>query len=157
SYDGRVFEADVVISAAGAWSGQIQGITDQFETYPVRGQIACFETRPQTLRSSIFSLGGYLVPRRDGRILAGSTMEEAGFDNTVTLAGLGKITSAALEMMPGLGEIPFREAWAGLRPATKDFLPVLGASPSTPGLFFATGHFRSGILLSAITGEVMAD
>src|SRR5262249_39243162 len=88
THDGRVFEADVIINAAGAWSGEIQGIADKFETYPVRGQIACFETRPGQLRSSVFSLGGYLVPRRDGRILAGSTMEEAGFNKSVTLAGL---------------------------------------------------------------------
>ena len=157
AFDGRVFEADVVINAAGAWSGEIQGIADKLETYPVRGQIACFETHPGHLRSSIFSLGGYLVPRRDGRILAGSTMEEAGFDKSVTLAGLAHITRAALDMVPDLGALPFREAWAGLRPATRDFLPVLGPSPSRPDFFYATGHFRSGILLSAITGEIVAD
>jgi glycine oxidase len=157
THDGRRFEADFVINAAGAWSSEIPGAADKVETYPVRGQIVCFETRPGTLRTSVFSTGGYLVPRRDGRILAGSTMEDAGFDKSVTLAGLAKITSAAIEMMPGLAELPFREAWAGLRPATKDFLPALGASPSLPNLFFATGHFRSGILLSAITGEVVSD
>jgi glycine oxidase len=155
--DGRRFQADIVINAAGAWAGEIQGIADKLETYPVRGQIACFETRPGHLRSSVFSLGGYLVPRRDGRILAGSTMEEAGFDKSVTLAGLAKITVAALDMMPSLGELPLREAWAGLRPATRDFLPVLGPSPSVPDFFYATAHFRSGILLSAITGEIVAD
>jgi glycine oxidase len=155
--DGRVFNADVVINAAGAWSGEIQGVTDQIATFPVRGQIVCFESRPGLLSSSIFSPGGYLVPRRDGRILAGSTMEEAGFDKSVTLAGLNKITRAAFDMVPNLGELPFREAWAGLRPATRDFLPVLGTSPSLPNLFYATGHFRSGILLSAITGEIITD
>jgi glycine oxidase len=155
--DGRIFRADIVINAAGAWAGEIHPIADRLETYPVRGQIACFETRPGHLRSSVFSLGGYLVPRRDGRILAGSTMEEAGFDKSVTLAGLAKITVAALDMVPALGTLPFREAWAGLRPATKDFLPVLGPSPSVPDFFYATGHFRSGILLSAITGELIAD
>jgi glycine oxidase len=155
--DGRVFDADVVVNAAGAWSCEIPGIADKFESYPVRGQIVCFEGRPGQLRSSIFSLGGYLVPRRDGRILAGSTMEEAGFDKSVTLAGITKIVRAAFEMAPSLGELPFREVWAGLRPATRDFLPVLGPSPSVPNLFYATGHFRSGILLSAITGEIVAD
>jgi glycine oxidase len=155
--DGRAFDADVVINAAGAWSGEIQGVGDKFESYPVRGQIVCFEARPRQLRSSVFSLGGYLVPRRDGRILAGSTMEEAGFDKSVTLAGLTKITRAAFDMTPSLSELPFREAWSGLRPATRDFLPILGPSPSVPNLFYATGHFRSGILLSAITGEIVAD
>jgi len=84
-------------------------------------------------------------------------MEEAGFDKSVTLAGLAHITRAALDMVPDLGALPFREAWAGLRPATRDFLPVLGPSPSRPDFFYATGHFRSGILLSAITGEIVAD
>jgi glycine oxidase len=155
--DGRIFQAEIVINAAGAWAGEIQGIADKIETYPVRGQIACFETRPGLLRSSVFSLGGYLVPRRDGRILAGSTMEEAGFDKSVTLAGLAKITRAALDMVPDLSGLALRETWAGLRPATRDFLPVVGPSPSVPDLFYATGHFRSGILLSAITGEIVAD
>jgi glycine oxidase len=155
--DGRVFEGDMVINAAGAWSGEIQGIVDKFESYPVRGQIVCFEGRPGQLRSSVFSLGGYLVPRRDGRILAGSTMEEAGFDKSVTLTGLAKITQAALAMAPSLSELPLRETWAGLRPATRDFLPVIGPSPSLHNLFYATGHFRSGILLSAITGEIVVD
>ena len=155
--DGRVIDADIVINAAGAWADQIRGVVDHIPAYPVRGQIACFETRPGLLCSSLFSLGGYLVPRRDGRILAGSTMEEAGFDKSVTLAGLAKITQAALDMVPGLSQLSFREAWAGLRPATRDFLPVLGTSPSLPNFFYATGHFRSGILLSAITGEIMAD
>jgi len=84
-------------------------------------------------------------------------MEEAGFDKSVTLGGLAKITRAANEMVPELSELRFREAWAGLRPATRDFLPVLGPSPSVPNFFYATGHFRSGILLSAISGEIVAD
>ena len=157
THDGRVFEADAVVNAAGAWSGGIQGAVEDFETYPIRGQIACFETRPGHLRSSVFSLGGYLVPRRDGRILAGSTMEEAGFDKSVTLGGLAKIILAARDMLPALSELSFREAWAGLRPATRDFLPVIGPSHKMSGLFYATGHFRSGILLSALTGEIVAD
>src|SRR5262249_14601034 len=125
THDGRVFEADAVVNAAGAWSGGIQGAVEDFENYPIRGQIACFETRTGHLRSSVFSLGGYLVPRRDGRILAGSTMEEAGFDKSVTLGGLAKIILAARDMLPALSELSFREAWAGLRPATRDFLPVI--------------------------------
>jgi glycine oxidase len=155
--DGREFEADIIVNAAGAWSDQIDGVGENLGSYPVRGQIVCLDGRPGQLRWSVFSPGGYLVPRRDGRILAGSTMEEAGFDKSVTLAGLTKITRAALAMAPGLGDLPLREAWAGLRPATRDFLPVLGPSASVPNLFYAVGHFRSGILLSAITGEILTD
>jgi glycine oxidase len=157
-HDGRIHEAGVVINAAGAWAGELRGLeSDRVETYPVRGQILCFEARPAALKESVFSPRGYLVPRRDGRVLAGSTMEEAGYNKAVTLAGIEKIARGAAAMVPAMGELPFREAWAGLRPATRDFLPVIGPSPSVANVFYATGHFRSGILLSAITGEITAD
>ena len=157
-HDGRSFDADVVVNTAGAWAGAIRGLeADRVETYPVRGQMVCFEGRPGLIGPSVFSLRGYLVPRRDGRVLAGSTMEEEGYNKSVTLAGLAKIVRGANDMVPSLGAISFREAWAGLRPATRDFLPVLGPSPSLANVFYATGHFRSGILLSAITGEILAD
>jgi glycine/D-amino acid oxidase-like deaminating enzyme len=84
-------------------------------------------------------------------------MEEAGYNKSVTLAGLEKIAHGAAAIVPTLGGAPFREAWAGLRPATRDLLPVLGFSPSVSNVLWAAGHFRSGILLSAITGEIIAD
>jgi glycine oxidase len=158
THDGRLHHTDIIINAAGSWAGQVRGLeSDKVETHPVRGQMVCFDARPGTLGPSIFSSRGYLVQRRDGRILAGSTMDEAGYDKSVTLAGLEKITHGALDNVPALGAIPFREAWAGLRPATSDLLPVIGPSPSVPNVFYATGHFRSGILLSAITGALLAD
>jgi hypothetical protein len=157
-YGGEEVAADMVINAAGAWAGEIRGLeTDRVATYPVRGQMLCFEGVRSLAGPSIFSLHGYLVPRREGRLVAGSTMEEAGYDKRVTLDGMEKIARGARKMMPALGGIAFREAWAGLRPATRDFMPVLGASPSIPNLLYATGHFRSGILLSALTGEILAD
>ncbi|MGZ6195683.1 MAG: FAD-dependent oxidoreductase, partial [Candidatus Binataceae bacterium] len=110
-----------------------------------------------TIGPALFSLRGYLVPRRDGRLLVGSTMEEAGYNKSVTLAGLEKIVRGAAAIVPTLGGAPFREAWAGLRPATRDLLPMLGFSPSVSNVLWAAGHFRSGILLSAITGEIIAD
>ena len=125
--------------------------------HAVRGQMLCFEARPRLLTPAIFSMRGYLVPRRDGRILAGSTMEVAGYNKIVTLGGMEKITRGAMAMVPSLGDLPFREAWAGLRPAARDLLPVIGRSPSVPNVIWSTGHYRSGILLSAITGEVVAD
>jgi glycine oxidase len=156
--DGRAHPSDLIIVAAGAWSGKIDGLdADRIETYPVRGQILCFDAQPGTISASVFSARGYLVPRRDGRILAGSTMEDAGFDKSVTLSGVAKISRAAAEMAPALGNLAFREAWAGLRPATRDFLPIIGLASSAPNVFFATGHFRSGILLSAITAELVND
>ena len=157
-HDGSTLEADLVIIAAGAWSDTLRGLeADQVALHPVRGQIVCFEGRPGLLGPPVFSSRGYLVPRRDGRILAGSTMEQAGFNRSVTLAGMEKIVGAALAMVPALCDLTFREAWAGLRPATHDLLPVLGFSPSIANVIYATGHFRSGILLSALTGEIVAD
>ena len=156
--DGSTLEADVVVNAAGAWAGEIRGLeADRVKLHPVRGQIVCFEVAPETLGPALFSLRGYVVPRRDGRLLAGSTMEEAGYDKSVTLAGLDKIARGAAAIVPTLGAATFREAWAGLRPATRDLLPVLGFSPSVSNVLWAAGHFRSGILLSAITGEIIAD
>ena len=156
--DGSTLEADVVVNAAGAWAGEIRGLeADRVKLHPVRGQIVCFEVAPETIGPALFSLRGYVVPRRDGRLLAGSTMEEAGYDKSVTLAGLDKIARGAAAIVPTLGAATFREAWAGLRPATRDLLPVLGFSPSASNVLWAAGHFRSGILLSAITGEIIAD
>ncbi|HYL59414.1 MAG TPA: FAD-dependent oxidoreductase, partial [Candidatus Acidoferrales bacterium] len=156
--DGTIENADVVINAAGAWSGEIRGIEeDRIHFYPVRGQILCFESRPGLIGPSIFSGDGIVVPRRDGRVLAGSIFEDAGFNKSVTLDGMERILRAVRTLVPSLAAIPFREAWAGLRPATDDLLPVLGRSPTVANVIYAGGHFRSGILLSALTGEVIAD
>ncbi|MGH7814901.1 MAG: glycine oxidase ThiO [Candidatus Binataceae bacterium] len=155
---GELLPADLIVNAAGAWAGGIRGLEDDaIRIRPVRGQIVCFEARPGLIGPSLFSGDGIVVPRRDGRILAGSVFEEAGFDKSVTLGAMEKILRAAFALVPKLESIRFREAWAGLRPATDDLLPVLGWSPSVPNVLYAAGHFRSGILLSALTGEIIAD
>jgi glycine oxidase len=155
--DGSVAEGDVVINAAGSWASQIGGLeADAIRIYPVRGQIVCFEARPGLFGPSLFSPDGILVPRRDGRLLAGSVFEDAGFNKSVTMEGMARVVSAARRIAPSLASAPFREAWAGLRPASDDLLPVLGESPSVPGVLYAAGHFRSGILLSALTADVIA-
>ncbi len=156
--DGSTHRADAIVNAAGAWAAQIRGLeADRIPMRPVRGQIICFEARPGLLGPSIFSMRGILVPRRDGRILAGSTREEAGFNKSVTMDGMERIVHGVRSLVTGLADTPFREAWAGLRPATPDLLPVLGPSPNVAGVFYAGGHFRSGILLSALTGELIAN
>jgi glycine oxidase len=156
-HDGDLVEGDAAVNAAGSWASLIRGTeADNVRLHPVRGQIVCFQARPNLVGPSIFSLRGYAVPRRDGRVLAGSTREMARYSKDVTLEGMESIVRAARDMLPALAMMRFREAWAGLRPATADFLPVLGPSPNIPGLYYATGHFRSGILLAAITGQVMA-
>jgi glycine oxidase len=98
----------------------------------------------------------YLVPRNDGRILAGATVEHAGFDKRVTAGGIEKILAAAIELAPGLKDARIEETWAGLRPDSADHMPILGPT-DVDGLLIATGHFRSGILLTPITARLMRE
>jgi glycine oxidase len=113
--------------------------------------------RPPIARHVLYSSRGYLVPRRDGRVLAGSTAEHVRFDKSVTRKGIDAIRSMALEIVPGIAGLPMIDSWAGFRPRAKDGLPVLGSSAEAAGLFYATGHYRNGILLAPITGKVLAD
>ena len=99
--------------------------------------------------------GGYLVPRGDGRYVLGATMEERGFDTTVTAGGLYELLRDAGELVPGVHELVVEEMGAGLRPATPDNAPVLGAAPGVDGLIWATGHHRNGILLAPVTAEIV--
>jgi glycine oxidase len=148
--------ADAVVLAAGAWSLLVEGHgLPPGAVRPVRGQIAVLDTRPPLLSRVIFSGHGYLVPRADGRILCGSTMEEVGFEKAVTAAGLRHVLDVALEISPALGAAPVVETWSNFRPASPDGEPILGAA-SVPGLFYATGHTRNGILLAPITADAVA-
>ena len=153
-----IFSAPVVVVAAGAWSTLINStVAPLFQIEPVRGQMLCFAARPQIARHVIYSSLGYLVPRRDGRVLAGSTEEHVGFDKRVTTKGSDAIRSMAVEIAPGIAALPMIDSWAGFRPRAKDGLPVLGSSLAVAGLFYATGHYRNGILLTPITGKLIAD
>jgi glycine oxidase len=155
---GTVHTSTVVL-AAGAWSSFVEStgtVPPRVEVEPVRGQMLCFQARPPVSRHVLYSSRGYLVPRRDERILAGSTTEHAGFNKQVTPEGIESITSLACELMPAIRDLSLIDSWAGLRPRAKDGLPVLGCSEETAGLFYATGHYRNGILLAPITGELIA-
>ena len=153
-----------VVIAAGSWTSSIsvlKGETEQKQRStppiePVRGQMLCFDSRPQLMRHVIYSPRGYTVPRRDGRLLAGSTSEEAGFAKQVTAGGVSSILSHAMEIAPTISSLPLVDSWAGLRPRAPDGLPVLGPCDEIDGLFYATGHYRNGILLAPITGELIA-
>jgi glycine oxidase len=154
--DGEVLRADAVVVAAGSWSSLVQGAGVSAQgVRPARGQMVQLQTRLPLLTRVVTSSKGYLVPRADGRIIAGSTMEHVGFDKQVTAAGLARILDMALELCPDLGPAPVTETWAGFRPWTRDALPYLGEGP-VPGLFLATGHFRNGILLAPITAKLVA-
>jgi len=151
--------AERVVIAGGAWSSLL-GAADialpNLRIKPVRGQMLCFEANPQIVRHVIYSPRGHIVPRRDGRLLAGSTTEHAGFEKRVTAAGLQAILSAALEISPRIASLTMTDSWAGLRPRAADTLPVLGPCAEIEGVFYATGHYRNGILLAPVTGEVIA-
>ncbi|HEX4900432.1 MAG TPA: glycine oxidase ThiO, partial [Pyrinomonadaceae bacterium] len=147
-----------VVIASGAWTSfiRIESAAPRIRIEPVRGQMLCFDAKPALARHVIYSPRGYLVPRRDGRLLAGSTTEKAGFAKEVTAKGLESIRTRALEIVPGVAGLTLVDSWAGLRPRAPDDLPVLGKSNETDGLFFATGHYRNGILLAPLTGELIA-
>jgi glycine oxidase len=156
---GKIY-APVVVAAAGAWTSFLNSSGNTLlplSIEPVRGQMLCFETRPRLARHVIYSPRGYIVPRLDGRLLAGSTTEHAGFERCVTAEGLHAITSHALEIAPGVASLPLADSWSGLRPRAEDEWPVIGASVEARGLFYATGHYRNGILLAPLTGELLAE
>ena len=154
--ENEFLSAESVVIAAGAWSSSLDpSATVQVE--PVRGQMLCFQAKAGFARQVIYSARGYLIPRRDGRLIAGSTSEHAGFDKSVTDAGVSAIKTTAFEIAPGVASLPLVDSWAGLRPRSRDGLPILGFSPEIEGLCYATGHYRNGILLAPITGELIAD
>jgi len=149
------FHAPKVVNCAGAWSGQIA--PHAFPTRPVKGQMLCLVSSPHNfLKHVIRAPEAYLIPRSDGRILVGTTVEEAGFDKRTDVATIQRLHRAAIALIPELRNARILEDWAGLRPGTPDALPILGAT-DTPGYYVATGHFRDGILLAPITAQVMAD
>lgn len=145
-----------IIIAAGSWSSGIEyARTPKIE--PVRGQMICFDAKPQLTRHVIYSPRGYLVPRHDGRLLAGSTSENAGFTKQVTAGGISQILANAHEISPAISNLAIVDTWSGLRPRAPDGLPVLGPCDEIDGLFYATGHYRNGILLAPVTGELIAE
>lgn len=162
--DGRVagvvagaetLSAPVVIEAMGAWSASLAGDPQPPPVEPVRGQILAFAAPAGTLRHVVCTARGYVVPRLDGRLLAGSTLERAGFVKEVTAEGLDAIRRIAAEIAPRLADLPPAASWAGLRPGTPDGLPIVGPG-AVPGLFHATGLYRNGILLGPLVGEAVA-
>jgi len=157
-----IISAKSIVLAAGAWSSSLTSLNSavrlpQLEVEPVRGQMLCFKPQQQLARQVIYSSRGYLVPRRDGRLLAGSTTESAGFEKRVTNDGINSIKSMAVEIAPALESLTVVDSWAGFRPRAKDGLPVLGPTKHVAGLFYATGHYRNGILLAPITGKLIAE
>jgi len=148
--------AEWTIIAAGCFSANIAGVNTYAPVRPAKGQMISLRAEQTKIERVLWSDKIYLVPRNDGRILAGATVEYVGFDKNVTAGGLEKILAGTLELAPDLAHAHVDETWAGLRPDSPDHLPILGPT-DIDGLLIATGHFRSGILLTPITGHLIRE
>ena len=152
--------ADLVVLAAGAWSREIGGIPASHlpPVRPIKGQMLALQMAPQAplLRHVLWlPRGGYLVPRRDGRLVVGATVEERGFDDTLTAGGLLALIEGAWRVVPAIEELAVAETWVGFRPGSRDDAPMLGPS-GIDRLVIATGHHRNGILLTPITADLIS-
>lgn len=157
---GEEFRAETVVLATGAWTSLIKPGESGLkipEIKPIRGQMASFRTAKRLFTHVLYSPRGYVVPRRFGRILTGATVEDAGFENETTAAGIEFVLENAYELSPSLAGLPVDEKWSGLRPRAADALPIIGEIPGAPNLFIAAGHYRNGILLAPLTAKILAE
>ncbi|HEU5323285.1 MAG TPA: FAD-dependent oxidoreductase, partial [Methylomirabilota bacterium] len=156
--EGDRFDADVVLVAAGAWTGQLLATADaRLPVEPQRGQMVALTHVPPVLAHCVHGETVYLVPRPSGELLVGATVERVGFQGVVTAAGIAGLLAAATALVPALGKLAIGRMWCGFRPWVPDGLPVLGPWPGVEGLFVATGHYRSGILLAPVTARLMTE
>ena len=157
--DGSKVAADVVVLAAGAWSRGIEGVAPELRppVRPIKGQMLALrmDSAAPLLSHVVWAPGAYLVPRRDGRLIVGGTVEEKGYDTTLTAGGVLTLLEAAWRVVPAVEELPIDEMWVGHRPGSRDDAPILGAGP-LDGLIYATGHYRNGILLTPVTADAIA-
>jgi glycine oxidase len=154
--DGEKVESRWTVIAAGCWSAEIEGTAHYAPVRPAKGQMIALRAKDFSIERVLWSDHVYLVPRNDGRIIAGATVEYVGFEKNVTVGGVQKIITAALQLAPALADAQIEESWAGLRPDTPDHLPIIGPT-DLDGLLLATGHFRSGILLAPITAQLIRE
>ena len=156
----KIFRAEIVILATGAWTSLIKSGENALlplKIKPIRGQIFSFRTAKRLFERVIYSPRGYIVPRADGRIIAGATVEDVGFNKSVTKSGIEFVRENAIEIAPSLVNLEISESWAGLRPFAADGLPILGELSEIKNLYVASAHYRNGILLAPITAEILAD
>jgi glycine oxidase len=149
-------EASTIVIASGVWSANISGLNPPIRVFPRKGQILSLGMPSGAFRRMIRWGSSYFVPRSTGELVVGATNEDAGFDLSNTAAGLGRLLSDAQQISSHTGAYPVLETWAGLRPATPDGLPIIGLS-RIPSVYYATGHYRNGVLLAPITAQVIAD
>ncbi|TAN49332.1 MAG: glycine oxidase ThiO [Methylococcaceae bacterium] len=151
---GRLWSAERYVVTAGAWS---EGLLQFLRVAPVKGQIVLFQAHPGLLGRIVLADGHYLIPRRDGHILAGSTVEQAGFDKSLTDQALEELKAFALATLPALAACTIERQWAGLRPGTATGIPYIGAHPEYANLYFNCGHFRNGLVMGPASARLVAD
>ncbi|HEY4107211.1 MAG TPA: glycine oxidase ThiO [Polyangiaceae bacterium] len=153
--DGQILRAKNIVVAAGSWTSLIDGLgLPSGRVVPARGQIVELELPAPPLSHVVFGPGAYLVPRDDGRVLVGSTLEFVGYERRVTAGAVRDLLTHATAILPALERAELRDTWSNFRPYTKDELPLLGRS-KIAGLFLSTGHYRNGILLAPISAEIV--
>jgi glycine oxidase len=153
--EGQLF-ADHVIVCAGAWGSSLtEPIGLQLPLFPVKGQCISLRTEGPVIRSTVFTKGCYIVPKMDGSMTIGATQEEVGFNKRCHISAVSELYTKAVQLLPGLDQAELVNTWAGLRPGTRDGLPLLGTSIQAPGLTIAMGHYRNGILLAPATGRLI--
>jgi glycine/D-amino acid oxidase-like deaminating enzyme len=149
------FASNAVVIASGAWSGEIAGLEPQIPVRPRKGQILALAAEKPTFGRMIRWGNIYFIPRRDGELIVGATNEDAGFNRALTPAGIGGLLAEAQQLAASTGSHSIAEMWSGFRPATADALPIIGRA-GREGLFYATGHYRNGILLAPITAIIVS-
>jgi glycine oxidase len=148
-------ESDAVVVAAGSWSGRVAPLTPPVR--PVRGQLLHLRFEQRPVSRVVWGPDCYLVPWHDGSLLVGATVEEAGFDETATVTGVSDLLKSSAELLTAVPQARFDTVRVGLRPGTPDELPLIGPSSTMPGVYYATGHYRNGVLLSPLTAKLLAD
>jgi len=157
------FAVNQLVISAGAWTGQLfkqffSGITsDAPKIAPVKGQMLLFDAKPKTLSSMVLDGDQYLIPRRDGKILAGSTVEQDDFNKTVTTVARDRLNAFAVNLLPTLKNYPLIKHWAGLRPGTEDGVPYIDKHPEVGNLSINAGHFRNGLVMGPASAQLMVD
>ena len=156
--DQQSIEAKRVVVAGGAWSSLLfERIGFNLEVFPVQGQMLLFKGHPGMIKHIVMHDGFYVIPRQDGHILAGSTVEYRGYDKMTTEEAYAKLREAAVTIVPELAKLPIVKHWAGLRPGSENGVPFIAAVPDIEGLYVNTGHFRNGVVMGPASARLLAD
>lgn len=152
------FQADQFVLATGAWAGiTLPGLAGVPNVRPIRGQMLLFKLEPGTLDTILYRKGLYLIPRRDGHVLVGSTVEDAGFDKSIDATTRQRLHADAAELLPALSALPPVQHWAGLRPGSPGNIPIIDRHPDFENVFVNTGHYRYGVSMAPASAELLVD